>query len=204
MLINFSQLSSADAYFAMTQTVMPRPVAWVLSENENKSYNLAPYSFFNAVSSDPPLLMFSVGLHNDGTPKDTLVNVMARPEFVIHIASCEQLPDLNMSSATLPAGESEVTAGNLATTQVEGFNIPRLNDCRIAFMCHLYKTDEIGNNGQRLVFAQIDSIFLSDDCAEINPNGRLIVKAERINPLSRLGANQYSNFGQVITTTRPA
>ena len=64
MLVNLSEFSRPDAYFAMTQTVLPRPVAWVLSENENGSYNLAPYSFFNAVSSDPPLLMFSVGLQD--------------------------------------------------------------------------------------------------------------------------------------------
>ena len=204
MLVNLSEFSRPDAYFAMTQTVLPRPVAWVLSENDNGSYNLAPYSFFNAVSSDPPLLMFSVGLQDDGTYKDSLANVMVRPEFVVHIASCDQLPDLNLSSATLPPGVSEVTAGNLSLSEVEGFSMPRLTDCKVAFMCHVHKIDQIGNNDQNLVFGEIDAVYLDDSCAAYNDKGRLIVNADVIQPLSRLGASQYASFGEILTAVRPA
>jgi len=204
MLVNLSEFSRPDAYFAMTQTVLPRPVAWVLSENDNGSYNLAPYSFFNAVSSDPPLLMFSVGLQDDGTYKDSLANVRERPEFVVHIASSSQLPDLNLSSATLPPGVSEVTAGNLSLSEVEGFNMPRLTDCKVAFMCHVHKIDRIGNNDQNLVFGEIDGVYLDDGCAAYNEKGRLIVNADVIQPLSRLGASQYASFGEILTAVRPA
>lgn len=204
MLINLKELSNPQVYFTMTQTVLPRPVAWVLSENENNSYNLAPFSYFNAVNTDPPLIMFSIGLQDDGTLKDTLVNVMKRPEFVVHIASVDQLSDLNLSSATLPPGESEVTAGNLETVKVEGHDLPRLVNSKVAFMCKVYKIDEIGNIGQRLVFGEISEIYVDDECTEINEKGRIKIKPETIKPLSRLGASQYASFGEVLFAKRPA
>ena len=204
MLIDLQELSTPQVYFTMTQTIVPRPVAWVLSENENSSYNLAPFSYFNAVCSDPPLIMFSVGLQEDGSLKDTLANLMERPEFVVHIASCEQLGDLNQSSATLPPGVSEVTAGNLEVSEVEGYRIPRLTDCKVALMCTVYKIDKIGNNNQHLVFGEISKIHVDDNCTEINEKGRLQIKADAIQPLSRLGASQYASFGEVLSARRPS
>ena len=204
MLIDLQELSAPQVYFTMTQTVLPRPVAWVLSENENSSYNLAPFSYFNAICSDPPLIMFSVGLQEDGSLKDTLANVMERPEFVVHIASCDQLADLNQSSATLPPGISEVTAGGLGTCEVEGYRLPRLRDCKIAFMCNVYKIDKIGNNNQHLIFGEISKVHVDDNCTEINEKGRLQINADAIQPLARLGASQYASFGEVLHASRPA
>ena len=204
MLINLEALSTPQVYFTMTQTVMPRPVAWVLSENENETYNLAPYSYFNAVNSDPPLVMFSVGVQDDGSLKDTLVNVQKRSEFVIHIASCDQLADLNQSSATLPPGESEITAGDLSLSAVERFRMPRLTDAKVAFMCSVFKIETIGNVNQHLVFAEVNSIYVADDCTETNDKGRLQIKADAIEPLARLGAGQYASFGEILKAQRPA
>jgi flavin reductase (DIM6/NTAB) family NADH-FMN oxidoreductase RutF len=204
MLIDLEQLSTPQVYFTMTQAVMPRPVAWVLSENKNGSYNLAPFSYFNAVSSDPPLVIISIGLQDDGTLKDTLANVMDRPELVIHIASCDQLPDLNLSSATLPPGESEVAAGNLETTAVEDFHLPRLTQSKIAFMSRIHKIEKIGNNNQHIVFAEIRKIYVADEATEINEKGRLQIKADVVEPLARLGASQYASFGEILVAKRPA
>ncbi len=204
MLINLSGLSTPDVYFTMTQTILPRPIAWVLSENANGSLNLAPFSYFNAVSSDPPMVMFSIGLQDDGSFKDTLTNLTERPEMVIHIASCHQLADLNLSSATLPPGVSEVQAGELDTAAVDGFRLPRLSDCRIAFMSRVDSIQRIGNNRQHIVFAEIHSVHVSDDCVQRDEHGRLVVLADRIEPLARLGASQYAAFGDIMTAKRPA
>ena len=147
--------------------------------------------------------MVSIGLQDNGRNKDTLANLLERPDFVIHIASCSQLPDLNLSSATLPPGESEVTAGNLATIEVKGFHLPRLADSKLAFMCSVYQIQQIGNNQQSLVFGQISNIYVDDDCTEINENGRFKILADKIEPLSRLGASQYATFGEVLVAKRP-
>lgn len=204
MQIKLDELSAPMTYFTMTQTVVPRPIAWILSENEDAGFNLAPFSYFNAVCSDPPLVIVSIGTQDDGSEKDTLRNIKARSQFVIHIASCSQLAELNQSSATLPPGESEVLANQLPTTSVDGFHIPRLSDCKIALMCERYQVQTIGNNRQSLLFAEIREIYIDDDCVEVNEKGRLKVLAERVQPLARLGASEYASFGDVLVARRPA
>jgi len=102
-------------------------------------FNLAPYSFFNTVSSEPPLVMISTGLRSDGRPKDTRENVKQRQDFLIHIASVAQLEDLNASSATLSAGESEVAHLGLTTFPLAGSRLPRLKDARVVFVRTLHE-----------------------------------------------------------------
>ena len=204
MQIKLDELPTPQVYFTMTQTVLPRPIAWLLTENDDASYNLAPFSYFNAVCSDPPLVLVSIGKQDDGRDKDSIRNIRERHEFVIHIASCEQLPELNQSSASLPPGESEVEASSLALTRVDGFRMPRLSDCKIALFCERHDIQMIGsNNQQSLLFAEIKEIYVDDACAEINDNGRLKIHADRIQPLSRLGASEYASFGEVLIAKRP-
>ena len=205
MQIKLDELPTPQVYFTMTQTVLPRPIAWLLTENDDAGYNLAPFSYFNAVCSDPPLLVVSIGKQDDGRDKDTIRNIRERPEFVIHIASCGQLDALNQTSATLPPGESEVEANSLELTRVRGFRMPRLTDSKVAFFCERHDIQMIGTNKQQsLLFAEIKEIYVADDCAETLDNGRLKVHADRIEPLSRLGASEYSSFGEVRRVQRPA
>jgi flavin reductase (DIM6/NTAB) family NADH-FMN oxidoreductase RutF len=204
MIIDLNDLSTTDTYFAMTQAIVPRPIAWVLSENSGGDYNLAPFSYFNAVCSDPPLIMVSLGKKPDGTPKDTRVNIEARRSFVVHIAGVEQLEHLNASSATLPAGESEIAHLGLELAEFPGSRLPRLADCRLAMACELYQVLELGPVPQALIFGRLIHLYLADDVAGYDPKGRLKIHAERLNPLARLGAREYFAGGEVITLARPA
>lgn len=205
MQIKLDELPASQAYFTITQTVLPRPIAWLMTENDDASYNLAPFSYFNAVCSDPPLVVVSIGKQDDGRDKDSIRNIRERHEFVIHIASCDQLTALNQSSATLPPGESEVKANNLELTRVKGMHMPRVTDCKIALFCERHDIQMIGRQKQQsLLFAEIKEIYLDDSCAEINEQGRLKVHAGEVQPLSRLGANEYSSFGDVLFAKRPA
>ncbi|TNF85945.1 MAG: flavin reductase family protein [Gammaproteobacteria bacterium] len=204
MQIKLEQLPTPQVYFTMTQTLLPRPIAWLLSENDDASYNLAPFSYFNAVCSDPPLAIVSIGKQDDGRDKDSIRNIRERHEFVIHIASCDQLAALNQSSATLPPGESEVDASNLELTRVKGLRMPRLSDCKIALFCERHDIQMIGRKKQQsLLFAEIKEIYLDDSCAEITEQGRLKVHTDKVQPLSRLGASEYASFGEVLFAKRP-
>ena len=204
MQIKLADLPPPQVYFTMTQSVLPRPIAWLLTENSNGDYNLAPFSYFNAVCSDPPLVIVSIGKRDDGSDKDSIRNIREREQFVIHIASDDQLQPLNQSSASLPPGESEVEANSLELTKVKGFRMPRLADCKIAFFCERHNIQMIGSKKQQaLLFAEVREIYLADDCAEINDKGRLKVHADRVRPLSRLGASEYANFGEVMFAKRP-
>src|SRR5690554_2150810 len=109
MFVDFTEMSGSYIYHLMTQTIIPRPIAWILTENTDATFNVAPFSYFTAVSSSPPLLMVSIGKKSDGTNKDTLVNIKRTGKAVIHIASMNELAMVNTSSEELPANDSEVS-----------------------------------------------------------------------------------------------
>ena len=202
MIIDFSELSKGQIYHAMTQTVIPRPVAWVLSDNGDQSYNLAPFSYFNAVCSDPPLIMLSIGKKPDGSIKDSRHNILERSHFVVHIPHREQAQQVTDSSATLPFGESELATLGLATVSFGDFALPRLENCRIAMACERHQVVELGSTPQAVIFAEVKSLYVADDCAEF-ADGRLRVLAEQVDPLARLGADDYMLAGATITIPRP-
>jgi flavin reductase (DIM6/NTAB) family NADH-FMN oxidoreductase RutF len=203
MYIDLDAASPAEAYFHLIQTLVPRPIAWVLSENADGSYNLAPFSYFTAVCSDPPLLMLSLGRKPDGTPKDTLSNIEQRRDFVVHIAHSDLLEPLNASSATLAAGDSEVAQLGLPTTDFAGFALPRLADCRVAYACERHEVRHIGRHRQALVFGQVRSVFIDDTVAQADAQGRIKVDNDLLDPLGRLGANEYLVRGKVVRQARP-
>lgn len=204
MYIDFSELSKNQIYFTMGQTLIPRPIAWVLSENAEGDHNLAPFSYFNAVSSDPPLIMISVGKKPDGSHKDTRVNIEQRDDFVVHIAHLGLLDPLNQSSATLPAEVSEVEQVGLSTTAFKGSRLPRLSASRIAFGCENYQIQEIGGTPQSLILGRVKGVYVDDLVSERDAKGRLKVHAERVDPIGRLGAGEYVSFGEIHRRTRPA
>jgi flavin reductase (DIM6/NTAB) family NADH-FMN oxidoreductase RutF len=208
MIIDFQQQSASNCYHIMTQTIIPRPIAWVLSENEGQhtnseqKYNLAPFSFFNAICSDPPLLMLSIGKKSDGSPKDTRKNLLSGRDFVIHIASTAQTEVLSESSAERPYGESEVTASDLGLVDFHGSPLPRLKDCAIAYHCKLYEMHALGPNEQAIIYAEICHLYVEDSAVE-TINNRFIINAQKIDPLLRLGANQYASMGEPFSLKRP-
>ena len=187
----------------MTQTIIPRPIAWVLTDSGDQNYNLAPFSYFTAVSSAPPLLMFSVGKKPDGSAKDTTVNVKQNKNLVIHIANSDQSKAVTASAATLEHGESELLSTGLETVEFEGFSLPRLKDCQIAFACTLFETQELGETPQTLIFAKIEHIYINDEVINLDDKGRVKVLANKVNPLSRLGGSEYGSLGDIISNIRP-
>ena len=204
MYIDFNELSPNQIYITTTQTLIPRPIAWVLSENAQGRYNLAPFSYFNAVCSDPPLILVSVGKKPDGSFKDTRVNIEHRDDFVVHIAHQELMEPLNQSSATLPAEISEVDQLGLSTTEWPGSRLPRLTECRIAFACERYQIHEIGGTPQSLILGLVKGVYVDDAITSRDAKGRLKVHAERLNPIGRLGAGEFMIFGEVRRLARPA
>ena len=187
----------------MIQTLIPRPIAWVLSEIEQDRYNLAPFSYFNAVCSDPPLVMLSVGKKPDGSFKDTRVNIEQRRDFVVHIAHRDMLQDLNQSSATLDADVSELDQLGIETTAFEGSRLPRIEACRIACACECYEIHELGSTPQSIIYGRVRHIYIDDGITSVNEKGRLKVHADRLAPVSRLGADEYMGFGEIICLARP-
>ena len=201
--IDMSTLSPGQTYFTLIQTVIPRPVAWVLSENEGGDYNLAPFSYFNAVCSDPAMVILSISPKVGEGEKDTRINIEARREFVIHIAHRELAQPLTQSSAPLEYGESELDQLDLTLTNFEGFRLPRLAETRVAFGCTLEKAESIGNANQCLVFGRVERLYVDDSVVETDAKGRQNFAAEKIDPIGRLGGGEYTTFGEKIFIPRP-
>lgn len=204
MQIDLSQLPADQVYFTMIQTLVPRPIAWVLTTNEDGSHNLAPFSYFNAVASNPPLVMISLGKKPDGSPKDTRVNIEQRRHFVIHLPHRDLLDPMNESAITLPAGVSELDHLGLKTETFPGSPVPRIEGTRIAYACELYEIHEIGATPQTMILGKVNQIYVDDTIVTPDSKGRFKVDAARFDPISRLGASEYMAAGEVLVRRRPA
>lgn len=201
MQIDLSRLDDDAVYHLMIQAVIPRPIAWVLSDNGDGGYNLAPFSYFNAVASEPPLVMLSVGHKSDGTRKDTWVNIEARDHFVVHIAHRELLQALNETSRALPHGESEIPRAGLDTVPFEGFTLPRLRDARIAMACTMFAIHHLGE-GQGLIIGRVHRLYIADEIIE-QEGDRMVIHPEKLDPIARLGASRFAFLSDFTRLTRP-
>jgi len=203
MQLNFSGLSANHRYHLMTQTIIPRPIAWVLTDSGDENYNLAPFSYFTAVSSKPALLMISVGKKPNGDNKDTLTNVLKSKKMVIHIASEHQSEIVTKTAATLAHGESELANSGLTTSVFDDFPLPRLTQCDIAYGCELYEIKELGDVPQTLIFVEIKQLYINDTVVSQDAKERLNIAADKVKPLARLGGGEYASITAPFSIQRP-
>jgi len=203
MLLDFSDLETSERYHLMTQTIIPRPIAWVLTDSGSENYNLAPFSYFTALSTEPALLMISVTKKPNGDVKDTLSNVLKNKKMVIHIASDEQAELVTKTAATLDHGESELTDTDLTTVAFEGFDLPRLAECNIAYGCELYDIKEIGDAPQTLIFVEVKQLYINDKVLNTDNPDRIKVSADKVKPLARLGGGEYASLKKPFSLKRP-
>jgi flavin reductase (DIM6/NTAB) family NADH-FMN oxidoreductase RutF len=202
MLFNSDEISSTAFYHIMAQAIIPRPIAWVLSRNPNGTFNVAPFSFFNGVASEPPIIMLSVGWKDDTTRKDTWINIEERDYFVVHIPPVELSAPVVATSAPLLFNSSEIEHANLTTTHVDGWPLVRIIGPKVAMLCHKYKIIELGEDKQGLILGEIKSIW-ADDGIVTKKDDRFILDPQKISPLARLGGNAYSTLGNVFDIKRP-
>lgn len=172
--------SPADSYKVLTNVVVPRPIAWVTSQGPQGVLNLAPFSFFNALSSEPLYVAVSVGARDDGTPKDTAVNIEHSGEFVINMVTEELLTAMNISAVDFPPDQSELSAAGLATVPSVKVSVPRLAAAQASLECRLFKTLALGSN--TLVIGEVVMFHVADQLldARLHVNG--------FAPIGRLGS----------------
>jgi len=146
MQIDPSLHSTADNYKILTNLVVPRPIAWVTSLSQAGVVNLAPFSFFNAVGSNPLYVVISIGCRDNGTPKDTARNILASGEFVVNLVTEELFGAMNISAADFPPDQSELTAANVSVAPSVRVKAPRLSQAQASLECTLFKSEPIGAN----------------------------------------------------------
>lgn len=164
-------LPRLDVYRLLTSLVIPRPIAWVTTLNENGTVNAAPFSYFNVMGDAPPLVALGVGDRPEGGPKDTSANLERTRECVIHLVSEKMAHLMNQTSAALPHGESEATFAGLALSPSVAVAPPRLAHAPAAMEGRLVQTVRIGQN--RVLMVEIVHISVND--AFVNEGGALRV-----------------------------
>ncbi len=187
------------AYAILAGLVMPRPIAWVTTLNEDGSVNAAPFSFFNVFGDDPPLLIFAPGDRPDGTPKDTALNAKRSGEFVVNLVSEELKEAMNGTAATLPHGVSETEHLGLATAPSVSVAPPRIAAAPAALECKVHSIQEIGSN--RLILGIVHRVHVQETLMD---REHLRIRQELYHPVGRMGSpNWYCHTADLFEMTRP-
>ena len=133
-----------DNYKLLSNLVVPRPIAWVTSRGANNVINLAPFSFFNAVGSDPLYLIVSVANAPGGGQKDTARNIESAREFVVNLVTEDLINAMNISAADFPSEESELEAAGLHAAPSVKIDVPRIAEAQVSLECKLYSKQPLG------------------------------------------------------------
>lgn len=180
--------------------VSPRPIGWISSRGKDGRVNLAPYSYFNAVAEDPPLVVFgSNGSKPDReTGKDSLSNIRETGEFVVNIVSFALKDAMNQTSGNWNADTDEFDLAGLEKLDCTLVNIPRVARSPAALECKLWKVIDLPGRGNALVVGEVVGIHIND---EFIRDGLLDVTLYQ--PVARLGYRDYSAVQQVFSLARP-
>ena len=184
MIIDPSELDTTSVYKLLVGAVVPRPIAWVSSRSRDGILNLAPYSFFNVASRQPPMLAISIGPRTGGEsyPKDTLTNVRESQEFVINIVSVALANAMHESSINYPPEVDEFERAGVTPAQCVVVNTPRVAEAKISMECTVEHLLRLGSD--YLVIGRMHRYHVDD---AIISNGRIDIK--QLDPLGRMAGN---------------
>jgi len=178
MTIEFENIEPIDRYKIMSQTIIPRPIAWIVTQN--KTLNIAPFSFFSALSSNPPTLVVSIGHKKDGSPKDSLKNIQENKKCTICMVSPDFLEKMHYSSKELEEEISEAEVFDIETKKIFKDYPPIIKDIPAAFFCTLYKVIDLKESKTIPLILEIDKYYVDDkfltDCEKLHIDLELIAR----------------------------
>jgi len=191
MIFKINELKASEIYHLIAQTVIPRPIAWIVTEDDGV-INIAPFSFFTPLSSSPATAIVSIGHKSDGSPKDTLANILKNKKCTICMVDDYHLEKMHLSSKSLDKDESESILFDIKTTMhVEEFP-PMIENASVAYSCSLNQIVDLGESKTIPVIVNIENIFVDDKALESNE--KPIVN---FNPVARV-AREYALLGEKI------
>jgi flavin reductase (DIM6/NTAB) family NADH-FMN oxidoreductase RutF len=201
MQIDVAGTPVVDVYHMIVGVVTPRPIAWVTTVDPAGRVNLAPFSFFNAFGANPPIVVFSPTLRRDATKKDTLLNVEATGEFVVHASVAALAEKINQSSKEIPHGESEVALIGLHTTPSVKVRPPRLTEAPVAMECKVRQIVPCGDGpiAANLVIGEVLMIHVDD--AVLDANGK--PDPRKLRTVARLGGDYWCHTSDLFEQKRP-
>nr|WP_276531377.1 flavin reductase family protein [Fictibacillus nanhaiensis] len=191
-------MAEKDVYKLLIGSVVPRPIAWVSTISTEGVVNLAPFSFFNVASRNPPMLCISIGPgvgEREGTEKDTLVNIRNQKEFVINVVPSSLGNEMQKTSENLPSNFDEFKAAGLTTLDSTIVKPKRVKEAPIQMECQLEQIIQLGSD--HLVIGRMIRYHINDDYYL----GNYKVDLEKLQPLGRLAGN-YSESREFFSLPR--
>lgn len=201
MILDFTQLEPRNAYHWMVSTILPRPIAWVSTISAEGKVNLAPFSFFQGVTANPPTLMFVPVNTREGKKKDTVRNLEQVGEFVVSLCSFTLAEKMNATAALLPYGESEFDAFGIEAAPSLTIRPPRVAEASVAFECTLERFVPIGEGplAANVVFGSIRRAHIRDEV--LDDEGH--VDATKLDAIGRMGGERYTRTRDTFDLKRP-
>jgi flavin reductase (DIM6/NTAB) family NADH-FMN oxidoreductase RutF len=196
MKIYSEHLNRSSAYKLLTGVVVPRPIAWVSTVSTGGTSNLAPFSCFTFVSTDPPMIGFNCGLR-DGQRKDTARNILETKEFVVNIVDEPLLDQMHQSAADYPPDTSEMELLQVPCTASDLVSPLRIASSPISMECHLDQVVKFGKSGSEFFVGEIKIFHVRDG---LLLDGK--IDSEELRPVARLGGPVYGRLGEVLRMQR--
>ena len=199
--IDPSALTERENYKFMIGSIIPRPIAFVTSMSKASVLNGAPFSYFNIVSANPPMISLAVQRRN-GKQKDTARNIIESREFVVHATDRKNVEKVNQTAATLPPEQSEVSLAGLTPISSTTVSVPGIKESAIRMECVLETSIELGGgeetSGTDLIIGRIIRFHIDKDLYE---EGK--IDAEKLAAVSRLAGASYAEIGKTFDLLRP-
>lgn len=200
MHFNPDDLEYSAVYKLLTGSVIPRPIGWISTIDENGINNLAPFSYFNAVGEDPPHVMFST-VRSNNTNKDTLNNILANGQFVVNMVTEDLVEQMNMTSQVVDAEIDEFQLAGLTPITSVKIKPMRVAESKITFECemvHHYFLENHKNGGACVIIGRIVMMHFDDSVLLDNYK----INLENYKPVSRLAGSNYSKIGEIFSIKR--
>ncbi len=174
------------AYPILASLVTPRPIAWVTTIGAKGSINAAPFSFFNVLGANPPIVGICPGDREEGVPKDTAQNIRANHEFVVNLVDEAMAEPMNRTAATLPHGVSELEHAGLTALPSSVVKPPRIAESPASLECVEWGTLQIGGN--RLIIGLVKRVHVRDEFVDLE---KLRIRTELFHPIGRMASPDW-------------
>jgi flavin reductase (DIM6/NTAB) family NADH-FMN oxidoreductase RutF len=192
---DFTAIDAKQRYKLLGAAVTPRPIAWVSTLGEHGELNAAPFSFFNALGEDPPVLGFSILHRSDTDRKDTGENVRREREFVVNLVGEANLEAMNVTAIDFPRGRSEFVEAGLTPAPSTRIRTPRIAQSPVSFECKLFDIVPLGPS-RSLVLGEVLAMHIVDEAVIDAQNA--YIDARKLRLIGRGEPHTYVRTGDVI------
>ena len=200
MIIDPASIPAANAYKILIGAIVPRPIGFISTISSGGVFNLAPFSFFNGVCGDPPVVCFAP---NARTPrKDTLVNIQATGEFVVNIVSEEIAEQMNLCSGNYPPEVDEFRVSGLTPVASDIVRPPRVLESHVNMECKALQVIEVSTRpwGGSLVLGEVVRFHVDDAIID----SRFRIDPDKLRAIGRMGGTSYTRTRDRFDMIRPA